>query len=457
MIKKQQQHDYIQRFHVVPKALYFTSSLFINALHNYKAQFLVEKQRVPIEKIGLVYAVVGINFVGSIFWTRLADRFSLHRTISFVAPIFYGMCAFLFLVDLPPEWPKAPYATAVMGLSYFFSSAIFPLLDAIVFAMLRRQSKSRVATTDRNDGDRALFGRQRLFGTLAISVASSISYAIMRQKTDSRYTLLFVNMFASVLCYSTTVYFGVPSDLVVGGKEKDEKMIGESDKVVGKPSLVAVIRHTSPALPILLVFVLSSGYLRAIMNIYQNYMVDDLLKSGRKGPWVLGLVRPISEASIFFFSKPAMELMGVGGCLVVSQIAGIARVLGYGLMPKNKQSLLFIAAPLELLKGVSTGLVISAATRMGNQLALPGSHGTVHGLLAGTYTGLAMAIGGCFSSYLMSTVTPPPPDSDPDTVIFAKLQSMFLMSAYGSAIILVLFVIGFRLLVRLNSNNFVVN
>jgi Na+/melibiose symporter-like transporter len=446
---------WIERYNIVPKALYFTASLLINSLHNYKAQFLVEKQKVPVENIGIVSSIVGINFVGSVAWTRLADRYSMHRTISFIAPLLYGLSACLFLVRLPQDWPRAPYVTAVMGLSHFFSSAIFPLLDAIVFAMLRR------ANAGSEDGNRALFGRQRLFGTLAIPVAGRIAYELMHKvqpltgSTESKaselgnidgFTALFINMFTAASLYAAIVYFGVPEDLKVGAKEKDDL-----DNTVKKPSLLEVLEITCPALPILLLFVLSSGYLRAIMNIYQNYMVDNLMHSKRRGPYEISNVRAASEALVFFFSKPTMELLGISGALVVSQIAGIARVLGYGLMPKREQSVFMIAAPLELLKGVNSGLVLSAALRLGNQLAPPNGHGTVHGLLAGTYTGLAMAIGGFLSSYLM-TLVDLPVSMDKEEKEYEKLQTMFLISAAGSTVVLLVFIACFRMFVRLNSN-----
>lgn len=423
--------------HLVPKALYFASSLLINALHNYKAQFLVERQRMPVDRIGLVYAVVGINFFGSLVWTRLADGHQWHRWISVIAPWLYGASAGLFLIQNVPDQWRSTFVTAVMATSHFFSSAIFPLLDAMVFAMLRRHAEASF------DGDRALFGRQRLFGTLAIPVATGLSYLLIT--LTKGYTALFINMFMAALLYSAIVYFGVPSDLKVGAKEKRD---GDYDAIDDKkPSFMQVVQYTWPALPVLLLFVLSSGYLRAVMNIYQNYMVDGLLKSDRRGPLILSMVRTVSEAACFFASKWLMEdgVLGVWGALIVSQLAGIARVLGYGLMPRSSQSVMFVAAPLELLKGVNTGLVVSAATRLGNQMAPPNAHGTVHGLLAGTYTGLSMAIGGCLSSLMMQWCRVPEVLVEPESIIFYKLQCMFLWSAAGSGIILVLFSASFRL------------
>lgn len=423
--------------HAVPKALYFASSYLINSLHNYKAQYLVERKKVPVDHIGMVYAVVGINFLGSVLWTRLADRLHWHRLISVVAPWFYGATSALYLVPgVPKEW-QGVFVTAVMGVSHFFSSAIFPLLDAIVFALLRQHAAASF------DGDRALFGRQRLFGTLAIPVATGIAYSLITL-TDN-YTALFVNMFFASAAYSFIVYFGVPADLQVGAKEKDDDLGKIADK---KLSFVQVIRFTCPALPVLLLFVLSSGYLRAIMNIYQNYMVDGLLMSDRRGPFILSMVRTVSEATCFFASKAVMDVVGVWGALILSQLAGIARVLGYAMMPRRAQSVLLVAAPLELLKGVNTGLVVSAATRLGNQMAPPNAHGTVHGLLAGTYTGLAMAIGGCLSSMMMRWCVVPASAvdlADPDAVIYYKLQCMFLWSAGGSAVVLIVFCACFRL------------
>lgn len=430
--------------HAVPKALYFASNYLIYVLHNYKAQFLVERKSVPVDRIGMVYAVVGMNFVGSIVWSRLADRLQLHRAISVVAPWLYAVSAAFYLVPGVPKAWQSVYVTAVMGVSNFFSSAIFPLLDAMVFALLRRDAQASF------DGDRALFGRQRLFGTLAIPMATTTAYLLITFTDNNNYTALFVNMFVAACLYSAIVYFGVPPDLQVGAKEKqqDDGLDEQGPAKGTPPSFWQIIRFTSPALPVLLLFVLSSGYLRALMNIYQNYMVDGLLESHRRGPLILSMVRTVSEAVCFFLSKTVIDGVGVWGALIISQLAGIARVLGYGLMPRRTQSVLMVAAPLELLKGINTGLVVSAATRLGNQMAPPNAHGTVHGLLAGTYTGLAMAIGGCLSSAMMQWCVVPEhlvSGGDAKDAIYFKLQYMFLWSAAGSAVVLGVFCGCFRM------------
>lgn len=401
---------------VVPKLLYFTSSLLINALHNYKAQFLVDRQQVAIDQVGLVYAVVGINFIGSIFWSRLADRFHSHRTISMISPLLYGLSTCAYLLPIPAWIPGQVYAMMVMSMAHFSSSAIFPLLDAQVFALLKLHGSQH----------RGLFGRQRLFGTLAIPLSSFIAFKLLGKEN---YTRLFANMLVCMVLYIAVVFFGIPSDLKVGTKDKHEPLADGK-----KPSLASIFKQLSPALPLLLLFVWSSGFLRALMNIYQNFMVDKLL-FGRSGPLYLSLVRAASEAAVFFYSQSLLDAIGLHWALVISQVAGIVRVLGYGWMPRKQASLLIIAAPLELLKGVNSGLVVSAATRLGNQMAPLNAHGTVHGLLAGTYTGLAMATGGCLSSLMISLL-----GGD----VFSRLQGMFLISAAASSVILFLFMCSVR-------------
>src|SRR5690606_14089375 len=79
-------------------------------------------------------------------------------------------------------WPKMIYVSVLYGLSNFFISAMYPLLDDRIFAILVQNPNFNTK----------LYGKQRLWGSIGQAIISQLNaYGL---KTKLRYDILFINL-----------------------------------------------------------------------------------------------------------------------------------------------------------------------------------------------------------------------------------------------------------------------
>lgn len=175
-----------------PKVLYFTVNLMSYSVHALHAQFLVAEWRLSMSQIGSLSAVMGVNFVGAVGWSRLADRTGMHRTLLVGNSLVYaGSYCLLAWTRWQGCLNGMTYVALVTVLTNLAFSAIFPLLDSQVLQMLQKRQPLI-------DGKRE-FGRQRVWGTLGHALITLLSTeAVERWGYKAMFVLLVVTTAAFI-------------------------------------------------------------------------------------------------------------------------------------------------------------------------------------------------------------------------------------------------------------------
>jgi hypothetical protein len=137
------------------------------------------------------------------------------------------------------------------------------------------------------------------------------------------------------------------------------------------------------------------------MTNYGNYFVFNVFQRRWYSSY-LGGVRLFSEVAVYFCNKDLSTILGPYWMLLLSQLAAVIRAAGYGLIPVNKDDLSYLfCIPLELFKGLNSGLVTAGAVRIAAEMAPPGGASTAQGLFSGVFVGLANFFGGHLAGLLM--------------------------------------------------------
>lgn len=138
----------------------------------------------------------------------------------------------------------------------------------------------------------------------------------------------------------------------------------------------------------------------------------------------IDIARVASEIFVFATSKYIRQSLGVYWVLVLSQMTGIARLWGYSQLNLQSSMAIPICFVLELLKGLSSGLITSSAVLIASHLAPAGCESTAQGLYSGMYSGLSMALGGIICGIYLWINQSNDPDASEEQEV-AIVQSMF--------------------------------
>lgn len=410
---------------ILPKFIYFTLNCSIYATHNYTAMYFYRMWGLEVYQFGAVSSLSAVQFFGALFWGHLADLTGRHKSILLACTVLYGL--FFCFLELKPFDGHSSliyriiYSAIMYGFSCFFVSCLFPLVDAQVFSILAKDPNFNKET----------FGRQRLWGTIghgAVTLAVGVSI----------YTVGFIGMFVVLVLSCTSFVFfivvGIPADIKIIKKieksdqeeHKETKHAPEKErdcstsideKVFAKHSesrtneeskgFVARLRQT-PAIQVLLnsdlfflaVAIMSAGYVRSVMSNFLGFYMQKEMNQSEIMVAVAIMFRMASEVAIFFYNKQLLRIFGLHWMLIIAQAAGLLRVLAYSLLPPTG-NWFYLSFGIELLKGTSTGCLISSGVRMANDIAPPGCVNTAQAYISGIYSGLSLAIGGALGGLII--------------------------------------------------------
>lgn len=393
-----------QRLMIMPKILYFWLSMAIYTANGLASLHYRKTWGMTNSTIGFLMALQGVNFIGAILWTNLADRIGNHKYILSGATMLSTIC---FAINGAPKMlnykfasstTEIIYACVTMTLVWLFQSALFPLLDCTMIALL---TKNPSFTKDQ-------FGFQRLFGSPAHVIATIL--AGYTKKFDTWKEVLYVlNAFISSSIFAALVVLFIPRDLEVsktghGHGGKDEKkdsavQVGEVDmgKKDGRSPVVRLL--TDPVFMFFMLFVTSAGLLANTLTIFQPLLVNDHQKSDN--PLLVAATKIpacISEITVYATSKMLTAQLGFYWLLLFSQFAGLCRIFSYHFVTKDREWLPFI---IELFKGMNSGFIVSSGVRISAEIALPGTATTAQGLFSGNYKGLSMSLAGVIGGILL--------------------------------------------------------
>lgn len=406
-----------EKYLLIPKLLYFTLSMLVFSAFTFAAKFFEEEWGLSGHHYGYVTGLCALGLAGSLFWSMVADRTNNHKLVLLVSTVGY---VFFFSLLRTTSLRQSPLSTRLTfvslcyGLSNFFTSSLFPILDSQVFMMLSSNPKQY---------SEELFGRQRLFGVLgqsAITLASGA--AINRLGFDA----MFLSLMLSALLFVLLLVFGIPdtqrtlSSRVTGfnsGKQKIQKSSHTFGQAVWK------LIYT-PDYWVFLTISLIAGTVRGVAGNYLARYLEKTMKLSTFGVSFMFQSRLITEVGFFFFGPNLMRSLGMRWLFLVAQLTGLTRVAIYAFLP-DYPPWTGIPFGVELLKGINNACLIAAGARYVHDLAPLGVEATAQGIYSGVHSYLANAVSGFFGGYILYTYRA---DSRAYNALFAYTS---LLSAVG--------------------------
>lgn len=407
-----------QEILILPKLIYLTLNCAIYATHNYTAMYFYKMWGIQIYQFGAVSSLSAVQFVGALFWAHLADRTGRHKSILLTCTVLYGV--FFCLLELNPfdgserMTPKIVYSAVMYGVSCFFMSSMFPLVDTQVFSILSKDPNFTKET----------FGRQRLWGTIGHAI---VTLAVGTSIYWFNYKGMFVVLGISCLAFILFILVGIPSDVkIIKGASKhghhapsqnatresmqegptpappaDIEQAGSPSSVDNRWAVPPIVRVLfNPHFFFLALVILCAGYVRSVMSSFLAFYMQTEMNQSEVMVAIAIMFRMLSEMAIFFYNKQLLRTLGLHWMLIIAQVAGLLRVLAYSILPPNG-NWFYLSFAIELLKGTSTGCLISAGVRMAHDIAPKGCANTAQAYISGVYSGLSQAIGGALGGFII--------------------------------------------------------
>ena len=385
--------SFMERWLIMPKLLYFLLNLYVYGFHTVMV-FIFQKQwGFTYFEYGFASSVIITNFFGAMIWSSLADKTGRYKTIIVSSVILYTIVAIsiLFPIFMEEHQKVYRYIYVFTGLALFnfFLSASFPLLDAQILGMMAANPKI----------SKEQFNNQRMFGAVGHLAATIITTQLYDGKAvavQQKYQTVFQLIVSAI--FILAVWIGVPDVKPVKGGHhghhgghKNEKG-GDEPVVVPKSPVLACL--SSASFTFFMLFISASGVVRSITTNFQKPIATAISGGHVAKASYMDIGRTFSEVFVYITAKYMKDAMGVYWVLVFSQMTGIIRLWGYGLIDVKAGYAYTVASILELLKGFNSGLISSSAIAIASSLAPPGCESTAQGLYSGNYSGLSMALGG---------------------------------------------------------------
>ncbi|KAG7382642.1 hypothetical protein PHYPSEUDO_004673 [Phytophthora pseudosyringae] len=315
-------------------------------------------------EIGILLAIPCLcTIFGPPVWGALADALHRHKQVL----VFCHVTSALLIFSIQ-----------------FVNS--FPLMCVIVFAAycqmvptLALLDLAAMKLTAKCGGD---FGKQRLYGAFGYGVGGYIS-GMLASAVGIEWCF---TMMLAVSCVTLLLLLRyIPA--------------GFGDDEDGQPHQKGVLWSTvthifrRPDVLILFIVALVVGVNGGFIDSYLFLNVYDLSDDGATIVSVFVAVETLSEIPLFFLSSTMIERFGTAVCLFVVVAAFFVRDIVYAYMEQP-----WYIVPLEILHGVTYGLLLATLTTYLYDAAPKGAAGTMIGLLSaflrGIGAGIASLVGG---------------------------------------------------------------
>lgn len=424
----------------MPKLLYLSLNLSVYSIYIHISNYFKDIWDIPIHSYGYIAGLTTAGFFGSILWTILADKTKKHKLILILTSLgfmaSFCLLRFEFFIDRDGVH-KYVFVSTTFIVANFFASALYPLLDSRIFAML---AKNHNFTTK-------LYGQQRLWGSIGQALIIQLNAFGLQRAI--KYDAIFINLVWTTLLFITCVVIGIPNQINDFPNEEQplkekieemeekipdaEKPMAPIDTVIGATSPRSM-HEESPTRPIFkllgsvhflffLLIILFQGYCRGILGHFLTEYFHTTLKQSPVTYSLMLNTRLVSEILLFFWGKPLLLYFGDFAMMLVGLLAGSLRVFAYAVIPTTK-NWSYGGFAFEILKGVNSACVIMAGVKITHELAPAGCETTAQGFFSGIHSNLANALSGFLGGLLLNAM-----QDDPKAV-----QKLFLLTAIVSFI-----------------------
>ena len=327
-----------------------------------------------MDQVAFVFFFVALgSFIGMSSWAYVSDKTRQPKLVfSFVVIAsllsFYGM---YFQDYIMSHSYKCTIVAALMSLFSFFNFGMNPILSSVVLEMLNREGIT----------DKAVYGRQVAFGSIAFIVANLVLGQF--KGASAAFPVLAV----TGLMLFAVVFFVFPNDIDPSAAKKTEEKMQPKENVVSPPWYCLLM---NPKFMTFLTVIFLTGCARSFMSVYLTvYYKETVLLSNIQSSMLL--VSGILFELVGFWFSTSVSRIGPYRMLVVAQFFMVARCWAYYLIPGEKgyfAHFLFV----ELMKGAAFGLTHLAGVKVARESAPEGLEATAQAFYEGCYSQLPSLI-----------------------------------------------------------------
>ncbi|XP_052076348.1 major facilitator superfamily domain-containing protein 6-like [Mytilus californianus] len=256
-----------------------------------------------------------------------------------------------------------------------FFAPIMSLGDAILYDILGEKNRHK-------------WGKQRLWGTVGFTVfavVSALSMDILSSKTKMNNFSIAFYLFSSL-----NIATALMSCIM---RISDTLMCGQMLK-----GTMTLLRRPKTLVFLLVVFYF--GSLTGAIEAFLYWFLEDELGNKLKIiPGLCLLFSCIAETPLLYFAGFFIKRFGHFKCLYAVFIAYALRFMIYSFLENA-----WYVLPVEMLNGITFGIMWAAATSYGSILTPPGMSGTIQGLLSGVHFGFGKGVGSLVTGQLYSQI-----------------------------------------------------
>jgi MFS family permease len=338
-------------------------------------------------------------------WGAIADSLHRHKLVHIVCHISSALLFFsLQFVS------SFQLMCAMMFIANFQMAPVFSLMDL-----------ATMAWTARVGGD---FGKQRLYAAVGYGIGGYLC-GLMVSSIGIQwcFTMLLVVSCASLFLLVRYI----PAPTVATDEPREKGLVLRSMKLIVRQYDVLM----------LFIVILLGGVTGSLIDNYLLLYVYNL--SGEDGN-ITGIVIAIATASelpFFFLANKIIARIGTAACVAISVIAYGMRAIAYTYTQNPWQTL-----PIELLHGITFGLLLAALTNYIYAAANKGAEGTMIGLISAFQRGIGGGIASLAGGYVYGKYGP---------------RTMWGTAAFGICPLALLFTGGFAWLARRHAQDDTLN
>jgi len=293
------------------------------------------------------------------FWTNLADRTGWHRLIMSMGALMVIIADLLF-----PALTTFSVVLFVVILLNIFIAPLSSLADSATMHMLT--------------GEREMYGRIRIGGTLGWGVASPIAGALI-----ARYGLKMgfwscAALFVLILILVQGFSFGKPEPAETRGNLRD---------LISK-------RHW--------IYFMSYAFLGGVLlNSTSNFLSPYIAELGGTEFHIglVNLVAALSELPAFFFGNHLLRRFGAHRLMILSLIITGIRSFLFALSPTPAFAIL-----AQVLNGLTFAALWTAGVAYADEHSPAGLKATGQGMLGAMTFGIGSAVGGFLGGFLLESI-----------------------------------------------------
>ncbi|ETI42747.1 hypothetical protein F443_12192 [Phytophthora nicotianae P1569] len=349
---------------LIPLKILFAVHSYCYSLVAYLPIFF-EESNFSKSQIGILLAIPCLcTIIGPPMWGAIADTLHRHKQVHVFCHITSAL--FIFAIQFVNSFP-------LMCVTVFAAYCqMVPTLALLDLAAMK--------LTGRHGGD---FGKQRVYGAFGYGVGGYIS-GMMASAVGIKWCF---TMMLGVSCISLALLvLYIPAGY---GDDNDQP----PQKGLLRSSVKHIMRR--PDVLVLFVVALVAGISGGFIDSYLFLQVYDLSDDDATIVSVLVAVQTLSEIPLFFMSSVLIERFSTAGCLVIVIIAFFIRDMVYTYMEEP-----WYIVPLEMLHGVTFGLLLASLTTYIYDASPKGAAGTMIGLLSAFMRGIGAGIASLVGGYI---------------------------------------------------------